>query len=1570
MSASLARTLFKPAPAVARPAVAAKACPVSRFLPAGIAEAGPSSASTRTVNAVAHLTVGAALVASAFSMLTHPDPLFFEHPPRSAIFWTPERHIANREIHTAAAAARSTPSLRPTPSSGSPAPTIKAPSFARPVVAAVAGLDAFTQPAKLQILLVPVHPIKRSKFDRHVQQLRRFASIPLAEVPPDRRGERAVFSSSPNTPGNLLFEYLTPTTYAPTHPLAFLSEFQVHRRIQGIIGIIDATEYKDKSLGTALASFQASLKDLPKTFATKVYGFDPTEEQLDEARKLKENEGLIMVPGAGDVSFFLKTVLADFASDVLFDFSNMAAQLESRTSIPTPQETPGAAAPFSFVPNKPTAQSTITSYASNHRRTDSPVSSKPQQPVNLASLGIAPPPQSRTAHGPLGGSTSGNRDGFLYNTSIQANMSTQAGAAPSPPLGSQLVDARARKRVAGREKKLMGDMWLLSGRLNEAINAYNDAIGLTKAWADQVWQASALEGLVVALVIQATQPKGSQGNYPPSLVPPRSDSPVPGIHNPEVSTFLSAIPDRLSQAVSLYEKMLLPLDRPSDAPPPDPDRAHPLVYVEACLRCAHFFLAVSEAHGSIPKALERLVSTSSAPSSANPPLSSAEQARTAHLTSLSPSNTVPRSTIAQWISNAYSPHLALLSLPARLRLTAEIASLFGRIGYRRKEAFVLRELAALCAEGVAGKSIEVFPATPSGAGPSPIPEEPRDSPTANGFFDGAPRPPPPPRARTFDRAGSIVRTTSDPAGNDSIVRVVEKVCEVFGIQVAPRLSREDAQAERKKSIVQGRTLEILESEAGAFGWPGLQIGVLKDAIGIAEALPEYQAAIRFTVTALRSLSDTMPPFEQYELAQNIPRVFAAATRRGAPFELEYWGPSQLVMSLEVAKLSTNRVPHEHALQDAEPEVAAATGPRNPFLYDPRRRPQAAKTRPSVVQNEIAEVYVTLQNPFLFELEIQTIELSTSGVPFACDPLSTVIPPGSFHTVRLTGTPREPGTLVIRGCNIRLAGCVSREFVLPMWDADEEVKQQKAALLDTSRERVKRTGLDAVAQAAPAATAVPSDKPLDGDAKFLECTVVPEMPLLWMRSTSLTHGALMLYDGEISTIRISVENTSSSPIDFVKVTFADSLSASTQAYLAEYELSAPEAFELEADNIDRPVFRWNGSSQTAIAPGASHVVEIQCRGKIGCGYGSIQLDYGYLERDAVRTSKTFHTRQLFCDVFMTVHRAVVAHTLEVSRLKALPEGGTTHGRSASVVSLGQRGAALDKRLEDSLREVDDGEHCLLAVDVMNVYGKPFEVKLERHEEQNEFYQVRQRIEPGATLRMLVRLDRIALTAEQLAQPIPALTERQFVVAKVKRSEEEARFERELFWYREELFRRVALTWNEVGSLRSGEISLRGMHLDKPMLDVLRGDAVDIALFLGENPSAEPGAFELQGRGARLTYSAAADEFIDVCARVTNHSVSPLQLTLRLELRPPESSRASSAALAHLARYVVIEGVSPVALPLLAPGETGDARVSMCLLAQGRYELSCVVEEAGAGLGTGTERRRAWGPREPLVVDVGR
>jgi len=117
---------------------------------------------------------------------------------------------------------------------------------------------------------------------------------------------------------------------------------------------------------------------------------------------------------------------------------------------------------------------------------------------------------------------------------------------------------------------------------------------------------------------------------------------------------------------------------------------------------------------------------------------------------------------------------------------------------------------------------------------------------------------------------------------------------------------------------------------------------------------------------------------------------------------------------------------------------------------------------------------------------------------------------------------------------------------------------------------------------------------------------------------------------------------------------------------------------------------------------------------------------------------------------------------------------------------------------------------------------------------------------------------------------------------------------------------------------------------------------------------------------LGSSCAADSSPSPLSLSLSLAASPLELTLRLDLRPPESTRATSAALVHLARYVVVEGVSPVSLARLEPGASCEARIPVCLLAQGRYELGCVIEEVRKEDG----RRRAWGAREPLVVDVER
>lgn len=291
---------------------------------------------------------------------------------------------------------------------------------------------------------------------------------------------------------------------------------------------------------------------------------------------------------------------------------------------------------------------------------------------------------------------------------------------------------------------------------------------------------------------------------------------------PDKSTFLSSIPDRLSQAVSLYEKMLPVLSNDQDRPPPDPDRAHPLVYAEASLRCARFYLAVWESGGSIDEALKRLCARTptDAPANNATPLQSD---RSALSRSLSPANTVPRSSIATWASLAYSPHIATLALPVRLRVTGEVASIFGRIGYRRKEGFVLRELAALCAEGVTGGADE-------GAGkqavshPSPIPEE--QTPNGEVARTNGTHPP-------AQQPSTVVSSHFNSAGNDSIIRIAERVCEAFGVAV---VSRAKSQRDRRSSVAPISVISSDVRTSTQFGWANLQVGGLKDSISIAEAL--------------------------------------------------------------------------------------------------------------------------------------------------------------------------------------------------------------------------------------------------------------------------------------------------------------------------------------------------------------------------------------------------------------------------------------------------------------------------------------------------------------------------------------------------------------------------------------------------------------------------------------------------------------------------------------------------------------------------------------------------------------
>lgn len=84
----------------------------------------------------------------------------------------------------------------------------------------------------------------------------------------------------------------------------------------------------------------------------------------------------------------------------------------------------------------------------------------------------------------------------------------------------------------------------------------------------------------------------------------------------------------------------------------------------------------------------------------------------------------------------------------------------------------------------------------------------------------------------------------------------------------------------------------------------------------------------------------------------------------------------------------------------------------------------------------------------------------------------------------------------------------------------------------------------------------------------------------------------------STIRLTIENVSGVPVQFLKVICTDSTVEQAGQVLDEGDLSVFETYEVEYELIQRPVFKWDPSTEPkSIAPGKTAVLTITCTGKM-------------------------------------------------------------------------------------------------------------------------------------------------------------------------------------------------------------------------------------------------------------------------------------------------------------------------------------------------------------------------------------
>ncbi|KAG6879987.1 hypothetical protein C0992_008580 [Termitomyces sp. T32_za158] len=678
---------------------------------------------------------------------------------------------------------------------------------------------------------------------------------------------------SPLSTGHL---HLSFPTHPPPRSHLPLSLLRPSHFPLAVIGIAACSQ--NDSLVSTFAQFNSSLLDIFPSdgiypLARNCFVF---EEGEDTNFNVGDNlPGLFILPSMmGNKKLYLGTLLADLCSQILGEFGILVKALESpmgneylnSTLLPT-------IPPLSEIPeplNGPRKESLP------------PLPSHNSQPdMTKGNFALSAAPIKRTSSGP------GFRPPSVASQPVRKRLST-IGVASSH----------------ARLFKVLGDLFLLSGRPEDALVWYIESLQLFKSSQDHVWHAATLEGIATVSVIESW----SVGNG--------LQNSLNGPKEPWAETS-----DKLTQATALYFK----------SPTSEGDPNYSLLsylYTSCVLRHSFFLFAIWSAKGWGPLALTAMLQPG--PKPYLPPTLSKDGNSWAHLERLSSVSGISRGSIASILSQFHGPWLLHLGARERIAILEAASGLYACLGYRRKEAYILREvLGCILDLIVCGREEDGLSRMSSVPGTSGLGIQGMKQSSGGGW------------------GGVGVRVSESTDGNDSILELLKYVCKVLGINldavklvdVNPSGFPSSVVADESSSIsyedYDKETFENMET----YGWPDLQVGVVREAVAVAEALPDFPAVAQFALSALKTLQTVLSPGDQFHLYSTSARALATARRRGDTKSVEYWS-GRPVVSITLAPIPLPRLPVEKpisALQSTSSAISPIlTGGTDPFLYNPRK----------------------------------------------------------------------------------------------------------------------------------------------------------------------------------------------------------------------------------------------------------------------------------------------------------------------------------------------------------------------------------------------------------------------------------------------------------------------------------------------------------------------------------------------------------------------------------------------------------------------------------------------------------
>ncbi|KAF4120778.1 trafficking protein particle complex subunit 9 [Geosmithia morbida] len=1250
-------------------------------------------------------------------------------------------------------------------------------------------------PARVKALLLPVGRIKADRFAPFVDRLQSEHVVHLRDITADGRPNRNMFSPLAYPNGAMLYDLIT---HVPPPSHIALSPFDLYREPLAVIALADGKELdgaafsKRTSLGgpgttpterniRALHQQLEELRDqYPRALVHRVLIFDYI---APDSGILPIPDDMFVIPPAEEsLRTTIKTVMCDISSVLLGEMTTLAKSFEAMTSVesPTPAtgRSPGTLSPDLDGSNGNSVMQRRNSHFAPPQangRSDKSHARMSMPPVPSHSSSFSAFTSSKTSPTPGGddGQSSGNSTPDTGSprpdtpqTSAKDAVNNRVSVHGFGPGG---VNEKWRLKGKGRISIIIGSMYLQAGRWADSLNELMEGATATRSLNDHIWHGKALELILMNLLLLGWS--GLEFDVPQVCLPaqegpkftswPKADShPIVPDQPKHVRNLQVVLPELLERIINLYSRKRA-----------DSEKLPALPFAETTIRFCKILSALHLCGGDLNRQSLDMIVTGKLP--------------TKELSTSPRLNVVPsRQQIVSLLFDVFPGHASseLLTTADRASILSGIAAVLNPLGLRRKRAMVMRELVSVLITGL----VEARTRGAAEAGFHP----------AAGLVSLVPG--------TDPRSGVALDISANDVeqGLDAFLGLL---CRSYGAVAAASDNKVSPDDRDSDEAIKARIYE--QSAARLFGFTGIKLNVLRACINFSEALPDFNGVLQFSADLLRTagagvapgtqredITPTIHPEEEVRVTSNIARAWTLAHQLGLKHPgAEYWDEF-LVRGVKLEPLPNTRAPVPHA-HSALPGASAGRESQDvdPFIYNPFLKKPTESKQSFLVANEPAIFRVSLQNTYDMEIEIDSIRLEMTGVPFDATPETARLGPNRTQLLRLTGKAKEAGDCQVTGVIVKVRGCRERRFPIfsSPWRPVRDIKIKARGV------KALEEGAEAVKRASP---------PLE--MSTLGLTAIAPQPFLVLTSMTLPQSSVMVLEGERHIFSVTLRNQSPTPVDFMLFSFRDSTQAPLQAALNSRDSTAIEIHEYELILMKKQALRLptaKSKQRRNIAPGAEETFDFQILGKPGLTEAAIQVDYTNLGVPRDEVTEQFYTRQLTIDLTVTVNASI-----ELARADMLALTGPA---LESIVA-----NRCSKLSAESSTDIDANDYCLLSLDLRNSWPAQITV----HIEDDDGLAVEESILPGNTNRILMPIKRIFIENPHMTIPSlnPTQDSRQFVVSTHKITPEMERANREAFWYREKMLNSLKATWATTSSNpnRNGALELRSLPLCHRSLNV--------------------------------------------------------------------------------------------------------------------------------------------------------